>query len=98
MTDATPVEVKPIDAKATTDLTDKLHDEIDVKDEAYNDALDIVSQTIRDHLQQAIDETGDIGGAMLWLAHKVEENLVNLTTKTVRQVAEARRAFLEVQK
>jgi len=69
-------------------IVDQLHDEVDTLEEMRERAKGLVISAIRDNLRAALDETGDIGAALVLLAIKAEDDLTDLTTETFKRFAE----------
>ena len=65
-------------------MREQLHSEIDALEDLRERARVITEKVIRDNLRTVLDQTHDIGAAMVLLAKIVENELTELTTEAFR--------------
>ena len=60
---------------------DLLHDEVDIVEDLMDESKEIVERVIKEQIEKALLDTGDVTSAMEQVATAVEEELTDLTTK-----------------
>ena len=60
---------------------DLLHDEVDIIEDLMDESKEVVERVIKEQIEKALLDTGDVTAAMSQVAMAVEAELADLTTK-----------------
>lgn len=62
-------------------IRETLHDEVDIVEDLMDESKEIVERVIKEQIEKALLDTGDVNAAMSKVAMAVEEELTDLTTR-----------------
>jgi DNA polymerase III delta prime subunit len=65
-------------------MDDKLHDEIDFREDMRDKTTQLVQEIVKEKFQDALELTGNVTKAMELVALWLENELADLTTEAVR--------------
>ena len=74
-------------------MRDLLHDEVDIIEELMDESKAVVEEIVKDQIETALLETGDVTEAFRLITSRLEEQLIDTTTRAFRvgaQFAEKR--------